>query len=372
MKKKESRYSSLLRRIAQEQTRKPFLVLAILVVLTLLFMIPAQDVRTVASLEQMMPRDTTEIAAFNTLRDDGLGRDAIAILLRINTNSYIQRDTILGSDTQQYITTIEQLLEEQTSIISIQHAYNQEEGFTNIDNTETLILIYTDAAADNERMQHLARYVREISDEGVPQGTAIELTGTPIIQQTLGELIQSDQQRTRIASTIFVLVITAILFGFTSSIIPIITVTLSVTWLYGTMGLFDLPISTLAGGVAAMVIGIGIDFAIHLMNKFKFERKEGLSINAAIEEATVHTGTALSVTALTTGAAFLSFLVGVMPEMGRFGILMALGIFYALLITLTALPALLVIEERLIKWWSKKARFGIEAEYKLAKERKTK
>ena len=370
MKKDKSRYSRILRRIAREQTKKPYLVLTILVVLTLLFMIPAQDVRTVASLEQMMPKDTQEIAAFNTLRDDNLGRDAIAILLRTNPDSYVQRNNIHADDTKHYITTLEQTLQEQTSITSIQHAYNQEEGFTNIDNTETLILIYTDAAADNERMQLLARYVREVSQEGIPPGTNVQLTGTPIIQQTLGELIQSDQQRTRIASTILVLVITAILFGFTSSIIPIITVTLSVTWLYGTMGLFDLPISTLAGGVAAMVIGIGIDFAIHLMNKFKFERKEGLSITQAIEEATVHTGTALSVTALTTGVAFLSFLIGVMPEMGRFGILMALGIFYALLITLTALPALLVIEERLINWWSKKARFGIEAEYKLRKERK--
>ena len=199
----------------------------------------------------------------------------------------------------------------------------------------------------------------------MPAGTSVHLTGTPIIQQRLGELIAQDQQRTRLASTLFVLAITALLFGLSSSIIPIITVTLSVSWLYGTMGLVDLPISTLAGGVAAMVIGIGIDFAIHLMNKFKFERKDGLSIPEAIECAVVHTGTALTFTALTTGAAFLSFLVGVMPEMGRFGIIMALGIFYALILSVFGLPALLVIEERVIAWYSKRARFGIEKEYRL-------
>ena len=361
MKKKQS---SILSRIAIAQTKKPYIILTLLLLLTVLFSIPAQDVRTVASLEQMMPRDTTEIASFNTLRDEGLGRDAIAVIIRTNKDSYVERETIFGEDTKKYVERLDKELQTQTSITKTQHYLNHE-GMVNHDQTETLYIAYTDAAADNERMKQLATYLRELTEEGVPAGTTILLTGTPIIQQTLGELIQEDQRKTRIASTIFVLLITALLFGFTSSLIPIITVTLSVTWLYGTMGLLDLPISTLAGGVAAMVIGIGIDFAIHLMNKFKFERKEGLSIPDAIEHAVMHTGSALSITALTTGAAFLSFLVGVMPEMGRFGILMALGIFYSLIITLTALPALLVIEEQLIKRWAKKARFGIEKEYKI-------
>ena len=340
-----------------------------MLVLTVLFMIPAQDVRTVASLEQMMPQDTPAIAAFNDLRDQQLGRDAIAIILRVNKDSTSQRLSIQGEDTTNYLAQVEEQLLAETSIHQVQSPLNSpQEQFSNADETEFLLIAYTDAAGDDERMKRLATRVQEVASEGVPAGTQVFLTGTPIIQQRLGEFILQDQQTTRVASTLLVLLITAILFGFSSSIIPIITVTLSVSWLYGTMGLVDLPVSTLAGGVAAMVIGIGIDFAIHLMNKFKFERKRGLDVAQAIQEAVVHTGTALSVTALTTGAAFLSFLIGVMPEMGRFGIIMALGIFYALLLTLFALPALLVLEERLLAWWSTKARFGIEGEYQLHKE----
>ncbi len=369
MEKKQSKYGLFLKKIAHLQIRYPLRVLITLIAITLLFSLPAQDVRTVASLEQMMPQDTPAIQAFNDLRDQELGRDAIAIILRINQESPANRLTIHGQDTTNYLVQTHELLLKETSIHQVQSILNAPENqFTNADQTETLLIAYSDAAGDDERMKRLAQRVEEISQEGVPAGTKTYLTGTPIIQQRLGEYIQSDQETTRLASTLLVLLITALLFGFTSSIIPIITVTLSVSWLYGTMGLVDLPISTLAGGVAAMVIGIGIDFAIHLMNKFKFERKQGLSIPQAIEEAVVHTGTALSVTALTTGAAFLSFLVGVMPEMGRFGILMALGILYALILTLMALPALLVLEERMIAWWSKKARFGIEGEYRLQKE----
>lgn len=366
MKKKQSKRVGFLKRIAHMQIRYPYVVLAVMIALTALFTIPAADVRTVASLEQMMPQDTPAIESFNQLRDQGLGRDAIAVVASIDPDSTIPRTDIRGEDLNAYFTQLDEALKQETSVTQVQSALTNQQ-FINQDSTQALLLAYTDAAGDDERMKRLADRVENLASQGVPTGVEVSLTGTPIIQQRLGEYIQQDQETTRIASTIFVLLITALLFGLSSSIIPIITVTLSVSWLYGTMGLFDIPISTLAGGVAAMVIGIGIDFAIHLMNKFKFERKQGLNIPDAIEHAVVHAGTALSATALTTGAAFLSFLVGVMPEMGRFGIIMALGIFYALILTLMALPALLVIEEKIIEYLSKKVRFGVEGEYHLEK-----
>jgi predicted RND superfamily exporter protein len=95
-----------------------------------------------------------------------------------------------------------------------------------------------------------------------------------------------------------------------------------------------------------MVVGIGIDYAIHLMNKYRFERDNGHDKTTAMEVALTETGSALTTTALTTISAFLAFLVGVMPEMGRFGILMAIGIAYSLFYTLFGLPAFLIIEER--------------------------
>ena len=114
------------------------------------------------------------------------------------------------------------------------------------------------------------------------------------------------------------------------------------------MGYNDLPISTLAGGVAAMVIGIGIDYAIHIMNKFKFERKKGLPIEEAVESALLNTGTALTATSLTTMAAFLAFIIGQMPEMARFGILMFIGVSYAFVFSIFGLPAFLILEEKII------------------------
>ena len=55
-----------------------------------------------------------------------------------------------------------------------------------------------------------------------------------------------------------------------------------------------------------------------------------------------------------------------MPEMGRFGILMAIGIAYALVFSLFGLPALLVLEEKFIYWLKTRLKFGVEGEFVLA------
>ena len=54
-----------------------------------------------------------------------------------------------------------------------------------------------------------------------------------------------------------------------------------------------------------------------------------------------------------------------MPEMNRFGLLMAIGVTSAFILSITALPALLILEERLIHFISKKLHFGVEGEYML-------
>ncbi len=353
--------------------------------------------RTVASLEQMMPKHIEEIKAFNALRDQGMGQDMIGIIIELDretSNPYAIND-IRDEEIYSFVTQLETIVRQNNDILNtfsivgvvqsvnpspnieeLSQIYSNEElkplftSFMNSDYSSTLIIASTDISADDTRMNLLAkRLKKDIESAGTPPGVVVKLTGTPIIQQKLGELISSDRTSTQWISTFAVFLITMILFGtFSSALVPILVVTLSVNWLYGTMGYTGLPISTLAGGVAAMVIGIGIDYAIHLMNKFKFERKKGLSIKDAIEEAVVDSGAAIMGAAFSTIFAFLAFLFGLMPEMGRFGLLMAIGVFFSLLITLFGLPAMLILEERLIQLIRKKISFGVEGEYHLFKK----
>lgn len=386
-------YKNFLKRAAHFQTKNPYLTIALLIAITILFLGGQSQVRTVASLEQMMPSDITEIQAFNELRDAQLGQDMVAIIVRVNRESSDPNGVIDITDYRvyEYVNNLRQLISEEPDIIeayafsdvvnqagevskeNYYHIINNQElqqymrNFINDDKTITIILAKTDVSANDDRMNMLATKIKtHVKSAGHPSGVQVEITGTPVIQQQLGVLIGQDRKTTQNISTLFVFIITTILFGtLTSALVPIIIVTLSVTWLYGTMGYTGLPISTLAGGVAAMVIGIGIDYSIHLMNKFKNERKKGLTMAQAIEEAITDTGIALTGAAFATAIAFIAFLAGDMPEMGRFGTLMAIGVGYSFILSIFGLPALLIIEEKIIHKIAKKARFGVEGEYAL-------
>jgi len=390
-------YHKILKKIAHFQVNHPYFVVLILLSLTLLTYQGVLELRTVASLEQMMPSDIEEIKAFNTLRDNHLGQDMIAIVIEVDENSPDPNGIIDMKDKRvyEYLHYLQNIVDKEPDIIEIYSYANiidskiGSEDYSTIisdtslkpffsnyishDSSITMLIATTDVSANDPRMNLLSSKIYDIIDSvGKPPGTKILLTGTPVIQQKLGTLISEDRQNTKWISTLLVFLITMLIFGtFTSAVVPIIIVTLSVNWLYATMGYTGLPISTLAGGVAAMVIGIGIDFSIHIMNKFKYERKKGLSIQESIEEAVVDTGTALTATSLTTVAAFLAFLTGVMPEMGRFGLLMAIGIAYSLFFSLFGLPALLIVEEKIIYWTKDKVTFGLEGELALAEKGST-
>lgn len=380
-------YHNFLRRLAHFQVEHPVVVVLLILFLTIAVYGGVSSVMTVASLEQMMPKDVEEIRAFNTLRDNNLGQDIIAIVVEVDRESSDMSGVVDIREKRvvDYVRHLKEVLEDEVDIREVmaisdfvpedlsEEAYFDflsADGFSdfiNSDYSKTVVLIFSDVSADDARMNLLSSKVKkDVESSGRPAGVVLKLTGTPVIQQKLGELILHDRSSTQWISTAFVFIITMLIFGSVSSaIVPIIVVSVSVNWLYGTMGYTGLPISTLAGGVAAMVVGIGIDFAIHIMNKFKFERKKGNGVKDSIELAVVETGTALTATSLTTIAAFLAFLSGAMPEMGRFGILMAIGITYSLVFSLFGLPALLVLEEKIIYAIKNKMNFGIEGELHL-------
>ncbi len=394
-------FHKTLKKAAHFQLKHPYLVTLLIAMATIAMLGGATKLKTVASLEQMMPESIEEIRAFHTLRDSYLGQDIIAIVLSLDRNSTDKNgiNDITSPEVLGYISHLESELKSEPDVIETYSLYSYlvlrygkaafyEDGridksklkgllkktdissYADKEKTTTIVLATTDVSADDHRMGLLSTKIKSIiSSAGHPPGISIRLTGTPLIQQKLGKLIEKDRTETKDISSSFVFIITMLIFGtLTSAVVPITIVTISVNWLYGTMGYSGLPISTLAGGVAAMVIGIGIDFAIHIINKFKYERKRGLSLEQAIETAVVETGTALTASSVTTITAFLAFLVGTMPEMGRFGILMAIGIGYSLLFSLFGLPSLLIIEEQLIAFLRRHLKFGVEGELMLRKK----
>ncbi|MGH7937874.1 MAG: MMPL family transporter, partial [Bryobacteraceae bacterium] len=82
-------------------------------------------------------------------------------------------------------------------------------------------------------------------------------------------------------------------------------------------------------GMCAILIGLGVDFAILIFGRYQQARSEGSDHTPAIEEAVSKLGLAIFFGALTTSVGFLALLLGGAAGFTQLGVLIAIGILVA-------------------------------------------
>jgi len=314
-----------------------------------LAMIPGMArVETIVALENMMPSSSTPVEGVNNLRAEGIGKDSIAVKISVgNTEEGVQ--SIHNNRTEAYI---QDLSNDMRGIHGVTQVMSplQREGLIDDRKQNAVITAYTYVGDSGGEMDRIFNEIEDEAKYDRPEGVETEISGVPAVQQRLSSMVARDKNVTTIISLGLVFLITLGLFqgSFSSALMPLIVVGLSVVWLYGTMGYLGIPLSTLAGSVAALVIGIGIDYSVHILNTYRFHRRDN-TVGEALSEAVGETGVAIVATSITTISAFMAFLSGMMPEMHRFGLIMSIGIGYALIFSFFLLPSVFVLEERAMK-----------------------
>jgi len=118
----------------------------------------------------------------------------------------------------------------------------------------------------------------------------------------------------------------------------------------GVMAIACSQIHLLATAFATVVLGLGVDFAIHVYDRHTMEKQAGASTGLAVEKAVVNTGTAVVAGCLTTLTAFLVLTLTESPILQQIAWMVSLGLFFCLVTILLALPAGLAwLDKRSIK-----------------------
>lgn len=338
---------TLLGEITHFQESHPIAVVLLFGFLTLAMIPGIGQIETVVALENMMPSSSEPVQEFNQLRAEGAGKDTIAV----NIETGISDEGVQSVDdnrTKEYIRSLKRRVRD---IYGVETVYSplRQSSLVDDDRSNAVVIAYTYVGDDGSEMSRIFSEIEEEASIERPEGLETEISGVPAVQQRLASMVNRDKNVTTMFSLLLVFLITWILFrgSLTAALMPLIVVALSVVWLYGTMGYLGIPLSTLAGSVAALVIGIGIAYAIHIGNIYRFNRREN-NIKQALVDSMDDIGVSIIASAITTISAFMAFIVGKMPEMHRFGLIMSLGIGYAAMFTILLLPSVFVIEENLM------------------------
>ncbi len=117
------------------------------------------------------------------------------------------------------------------------------------------------------------------------------------------------------------------------------------------MAALGITLNVMTVMVTALTVGLGIDYAIHIVERYR-EESQHRGEQAALENTIHQTGAALLISGLTTVAGFAVLLLSPMPLVRNFGIITAATIVYSVVIAILVLPSLIWAGNRLSEWVS--------------------
>jgi uncharacterized protein len=128
--------------------------------------------------------------------------------------------------------------------------------------------------------------------------------------------------------------------------ITLVPTLLALPIVFGAMWLLGLGFNALTATIAAISIGFGVDYGIHLSNRFAEEREHTDDAAEAVRNTIVHTGSALVASATTTAGGFAVLAFSGIEPVRQFGVITALIVVAAVTTTLFAETSALVLWDR--------------------------
>jgi predicted RND superfamily exporter protein len=212
--------------------------------------------------------------------------------------------------------------------------------WVSVDRSQARLSIETQELAFQDG-QRFVRNVERASAAVVARGWQVDLTGE--IPMTV-DWVQ-DVQATQLVGfptavlTVYLL-IALFLRSFRLALAALLPTLLPLVVVLGSMGLLGLSLDVGRAMVGSVVIGIGVDDAIHLLSQDRVSRARGATVHAAMSRAIQHSGRAIVTNSLALTLGFLTLLASAWQSISSFGFFVALAILGALVSTLFVTPAL--------------------------------
>ena len=129
-----------------------------------------------------------------------------------------------------------------------------------------------------------------------------------------------------LASIVVVLMLGIAFRSFPRVLYPVIGLTSALIWTYGILNLSGVRFTALEATVAPLVLGLGIDYAIHLQRSQRSFAEEYPNISESWLRAVGHLSIPLSLAVVTTVAAFLANIISPLPPLATLGYALSLGV----------------------------------------------
>jgi len=186
--------------------------------------------------------------------------------------------------------------------------------------------------------------IDKIADKYRAEGLTIYMAGSPAVNNALKAQMQADMQKFMRITFLIILVFLFLVFRRLSAVFyPLIVIILSLLTTVGTMAWMGVAFKLPTQIVPSLLLAVSVGATVHILSIFfdKFnntgDKKEALSYTLR------HSGLAIAMTSITTAIGVGAFAGSEVAPISDLGTFASLGVMVSLILTLTLLPALLII-----------------------------
>ena len=114
-------------------------------------------------------------------------------------------------------------------------------------------------------------------------------------------------------------------------------------WSGGVMSYLNISYTPLTATLGALILGVGSEYAILMMERYFEEKDKGQSPMEAIHMTSAKIGSAIVASGATTVFGFMALLASPFPMIADFGMVTVIDVVLALLATFVVFPPLIII-----------------------------
>ncbi len=260
-------------------------------------------------------------------RDQIYGYESIASLVKQSNGGVIPEDT----------TKIRTQIEEMPLAMHVRQ----------LDGHDTaLIKLNVGKALTNLGAEGTNRLIKEIDKDIVwhtpPPGVSVRETGDAVVMTTvIGALTQGRTEMTLLGLVLIFIVLLLIYRDLIKALLPVLPMLVVIGWMGGVMYLADMKYTPLTACLGALILGVGSEYAILMMERFYEELAKMGEPREALKITSRRIGSALMASGLTTIFGFAALISSPFLITNNFGTVTVLAIVFALLTTFTVFVVLM-------------------------------
>jgi len=183
-------------------------------------------------------------------------------------------------------------------------------------------------------------------------GVEVELAGNIMVMQEQQQIMTRDLRNASLLALVLgVLLIAAALRRPLAPLLIGGSLLVGVIWTFAFAEIIFGRLNVITGFLVSVLIGLGIDFGIHLMVRYLEERRrdDGVTAAEATSRAVSRTFAPALTSALTTAGTFFTFAFAEFRGFSEFGVLAGIGVTLTLASSFLFLPPLLLVTQRLAR-----------------------